>query len=203
MEHTDQTLDAFLEERKEHSSGSSGMSPNQKLDSDLFRYSAAPGISGREAVPDCLVRGQVEELGYTLTEDPLGNLCYHKGEPDPLRPRLMISAHLDEVGLMATYLEDNGFVRFTCVGGIDARVLPGGTGYLTDVGMTGPVDSVIGVRPELAVRKQRTHRPVRFEVAQGPCRLDAVLFTSDDATGRCLSAQPVRETEEPQGKAHA
>ena len=95
------------------------------------------------------------------------------------------------------------FGTHTHVPTADARVLPGGTGYLTDVGMTGPVDSVIGVRPELAVRKQRTHRPVRFEVAQGPCRLDAVLFTCDDATGRCLSAQPVRETEEPQGKAHA
>lgn len=62
--------------------------------------------------------------------------------------------------------------------------------------MTGPVRSVIGVRPELAVKKQRTHRPVRFEVAEGPCRLDAVLFTCDDASGRCLSAEAVREEEE-------
>ena len=95
------------------------------------------------------------------------------------------------------------FGTHTHVPTADARVLPGGTGYLTDVGMTGPVNSVIGVKPELAIRRQRSHRPVRFAVAEGPCRLDAVLFTCDDATGRCLSAQPVRETEEPQGKAHA
>lgn len=159
MEHTDQTLDTFLEELKEHSSGSSGMSPNQKLDSDLFRYSAAPGISGREAAPACLVRGQVEELGYTLTEDPLGNLCYHKGEPDPLRPRLMISAHLDEVGLMATYLEEDGMVRFTCVGGIDARVLPGRAVYLPRSHCYG----VIGVKPIHLVDSAQRGKAVSVE----------------------------------------
>lgn len=159
MEHTDQTLDTFLEELKKHSSGSSGMSPNQKLDSDLFRYSAAPGISGREAAPACLVRGQVEELGYTLTEDPLGNLCYHKGEPDPLRPRLMISAHLDEVGLMATYLEEDGMVRFTCVGGIDARVLPGRAVYLPRSHCYG----VIGVKPIHLVDSAQRGKAVSVE----------------------------------------
>lgn len=88
------------------------------------------------------------------------------------------------------------FGTHTHVPTADAGVLPGGTGFITDVGMTGPVRSVIGVRPELAVKKQRTHRPVRFEVAEGPCRLDAVLFTCDDASGRCLSAEAVREEEE-------
>ena len=88
------------------------------------------------------------------------------------------------------------FGTHTHVPTADAGVLPGGTGFITDVGMTGPVRSVIGVRPELAVQKQRTHRPVRFEVADGPCRLDAVLFTCDDASGRCLSAEAVRECED-------
>ena len=88
------------------------------------------------------------------------------------------------------------FGTHTHVPTADAGVLPGGTGFITDVGMTGPVRSVIGVRPELAVKKQRTHRPVRFEVAESPCRLDAVLFTCDDASGRCLSAEAVREEEE-------
>ena len=87
------------------------------------------------------------------------------------------------------------FGTHTHVPTADAGVLPGGTGFITDLGMTGPVRSVIGVAPELAVKKQRTHRPVRFAVAQGPCRLDGALFCCDDATGRCLSVQPVREEE--------
>ncbi len=143
MENISQTLNAFLDQLENKASGNSELSPDQKLDSDLFRYSAVPGISGREAATAFLVRTQVEHLGYTLTEDPLGSLCYRKGEPDPLRPRLMISAHLDEVGLMATYLEEDGTVRFTCVGGIDARVLPGRAVYLPRSHRHG----VIGVKP--------------------------------------------------------
>ena len=87
------------------------------------------------------------------------------------------------------------FGTHTHVPTADAGVLPRGTGFITDVGMTGPVNSVIGVEPELSIRRQRTHRPVRFAVAKGPCRLDAVLFTCDDATGRCISAQRVCECE--------
>ena len=85
------------------------------------------------------------------------------------------------------------FGTHTHVPTADAGVLPGGTGFITDVGMTGPVNSVIGVKPELAIRRQRSHRPVRFAVAEGPCRLDAVLFTCDDATGRCTAAERVCE----------
>ena len=88
------------------------------------------------------------------------------------------------------------FGTHTHVPTADAGVLPGGTGFLTDVGMTGPVQSVIGVRPELAVKKQRTHRPVRFAVADGPCRLDAVLFCCDDKTGRCTEVQTLHEMQQ-------
>lgn len=87
------------------------------------------------------------------------------------------------------------FGTHTHVPTADARVLPKGTGYQSDVGMTGPRESVIGVVPELAIRKQKTHRPVRFAVAEGPCRMDAVLFTIDEATGRCLSAEGILTTE--------
>ena len=87
------------------------------------------------------------------------------------------------------------FGTHTHVPTADAGVLPGGTGFITDVGMTGPVNSVIGVEPSLAIRRQRTHRPARFAVAGGPCRLDAVLFTCEDATGRCIAAEQIREEE--------
>jgi len=74
----------------------------------------------------------------------------------------------------------------------DARVLPGGTAALTDVGMTGPHDSVIGVSSELAIRRMRTGMPVRFETATGGVRLEGALVTCDPATGRASAIEPVR-----------
>ena len=74
----------------------------------------------------------------------------------------------------------------------DARVLPGGTAALTDVGMTGPHDSVIGVQTELAIRRMRTGMPVRFETASSGVRLEGALITCDPETGRASAIEPVR-----------
>jgi metallophosphoesterase (TIGR00282 family) len=63
----------------------------------------------------------------------------------------------------------------------DARILAGGTAAITDVGMTGPHDSVIGVRAELAIARMRTRLPVRFEPAEGDVRLEGVLLTCTEA----------------------
>ncbi len=73
----------------------------------------------------------------------------------------------------------------------DERILPNGTGYITDVGMTGPYESVLGIRPELAVRKFKEKLPVRFETATGKCRLNAIRFTVDDRTGKTLSLKRI------------
>ncbi len=67
----------------------------------------------------------------------------------------------------------------------DARVLPGGTAYMTDVGMTGPLESVIGVRTDIIVRRFLTELPAQFEVGDGPVRLDAALIEAEG--GRALS----------------
>ena len=74
----------------------------------------------------------------------------------------------------------------------DARVQPGGTAALTDLGMTGPHDSVIGVQAELAIRRTRTGLPVRFETASGGVRLEGALITCDPTTGRASAIEPVR-----------
>ncbi|MCL6451179.1 MAG: TIGR00282 family metallophosphoesterase [Acetobacteraceae bacterium] len=68
----------------------------------------------------------------------------------------------------------------------DARVLPGGTAYITDVGMTGPTDSVIGIKTELVLERFQSQRPVRFEVARGAVHLSAVVVEAD-SQGRALS----------------
>jgi metallophosphoesterase (TIGR00282 family) len=73
----------------------------------------------------------------------------------------------------------------------DARVQPGGTAAITDAGMTGPHDSVIGVKAELAIARMRTGMGVRFEPADGGVRIEGALVECD-ADGRALSCEPVR-----------
>jgi metallophosphoesterase (TIGR00282 family) len=73
----------------------------------------------------------------------------------------------------------------------DARVLPGGTAAITDAGMTGPHDSVIGVVKELAVRQMRTSMPVRFETASGDVRIEGVTVECGP-DGRATSCEPLR-----------
>lgn len=63
----------------------------------------------------------------------------------------------------------------------DERILPKGTGYITDVGMTGPLNSVLGISPEIVITKFLTKRPARFEVASGPVKLDGVIFEVDES----------------------
>ena len=73
----------------------------------------------------------------------------------------------------------------------DAQVLPKGTGYVTDLGMTGPRHSVLGIRPELSIAKFRGDLTSRYQWAEGPTKLEAVLFTIDTATGKCKAAERV------------
>lgn len=69
----------------------------------------------------------------------------------------------------------------------DARILPGGAAYQTDVGMTGPYDSIIGVDKQIILRRFLTGLPVRMEAAKGNVELHAVLLEVDEATGRAVS----------------
>ncbi len=68
----------------------------------------------------------------------------------------------------------------------DARVLPRGTAYITDVGMTGPAESVIGVRTDVILRRFLTEMPQQFEVAEGPVRIDAVLVVAEGGRARSI-----------------
>jgi 2',3'-cyclic-nucleotide 2'-phosphodiesterase len=74
----------------------------------------------------------------------------------------------------------------------DERILPRGTAYMTDAGMTGPHDSIIGVRTELALEKLRTHLPVRFQPAEGDVKLHALWVRIDPATGRALQVRRIQ-----------
>ena len=73
----------------------------------------------------------------------------------------------------------------------DERVFPKGTGYITDLGMTGPIESVLGVQVEQSVENFLGGLPGRFRPAEGPCKAQGCIFTLDDATGLCVGVERV------------
>jgi 2',3'-cyclic-nucleotide 2'-phosphodiesterase len=84
------------------------------------------------------------------------------------------------------------FGTHTHVQTADERIFPKGTAYLTETGMTGPTESVIGITKEIAIEKFLTQMPRRFEVAPGPCLLSAVLLEVDGAVGKAVSIERLR-----------
>ncbi len=74
----------------------------------------------------------------------------------------------------------------------DAQVLPKGTGYITDVGMTGTIHSALGVKSEIIINKLKTKMPARFDLASGDCKMECAIFDIDDKTGKCVEAQSLR-----------
>ena len=99
-----------------------------------------------------------------------------------------------EKGAMGYYLD--GRVQavwgtHTHVPTADQRVFPKGTGYLTDLGMTGAVESVLGIQPQQSVEMFLGGLPGRFRPASGPCKAQGALFTLDSATGLCTAVERV------------
>ncbi|MFA9380319.1 MAG: TIGR00282 family metallophosphoesterase [Acetanaerobacterium sp.] len=99
---------------------------------------------------------------------------------------------------LAHYLDGRISAMFgthTHVQTADACILPKGTGYITDAGMSGPIHSVLGMKSELAIRRLKTLMPSGFEPATGDCMICAVLFEIDEQTGKTTSVTPIRFAE--------
>lgn len=102
-----------------------------------------------------------------------------------------------EKGAMAWYLDGRVQALWgthTHVPTADCQILPQGLGFVTDLGMTGPAQSVIGIRPAQAINRFLGGLPQRFQPADGPCKLNAVLFDIDAAARRCTAAERVDVT---------
>lgn len=96
---------------------------------------------------------------------------------------------------MGYYLDGRASVVFgthTHVQTSDCQILPGGTGYITDVGMTGTVHSVLGVKNEIIIEKLKTKLPARFDLAKGECKMECAVFDIDDSSGKCVSCEAMR-----------
>jgi metallophosphoesterase (TIGR00282 family) len=113
-------------------------------------------------------------------------------------PLVVVDAHAEatsEKAALARWLDG----RVTAVVGThthvqtsDAGLLPRGTAFITDAGMTGPHDSVIGVEADLAIERMRTGMPVRFATAHGGVRIEGVLIDCDSGSGRAVGIEAVR-----------
>ena len=74
----------------------------------------------------------------------------------------------------------------------DEEVLPRGTGYITDVGMTGAINSVLGVKKEISIKRMVDRMPVRFENASGDCKMECIVFDIDEKNGKTNSVERFR-----------
>jgi metallophosphoesterase (TIGR00282 family) len=145
---------------------------------------AVLNVMGRVFLPqlDCPFRKSDEEVARLSQETPI----------------IIVDAHCEatsESQALGWYLDG----RVSAVVGThrhvqtaDERLLPKGTAYITDLGMTGPTESVIGVDPEIALSRFLTQMPNRFEPAKGPAALHGAIIRIDPETGRALSIERLR-----------
>lgn len=159
--------------------------------------------------------------GHTIVQTPDGrklgvvNLegrVFMKNLDDPFRvgmelvqelrkqtPCILVDMHCEassEKNAMGAYLDGKVSAvvgTHTHVQTADERILPGGTAFITDVGMCGPLDSVIGIKKELSIERFLTQRHSGFEVAKNLVYLQGVVIELDDQTGRAKSIERVRE----------
>jgi len=119
--------------------------------------------------------------------------------PEPLPPIRLVDFHCEltsEKNALGLYLDGRVSVvvgTHTHVVTGDERILPGGTAYQTDLGMTGPVWSVIGFEPRTVLPRFINALPTRFEVGSGPVVFNAVQVDIDPATGRALAIERIQQ----------
>lgn len=109
----------------------------------------------------------------------------------------IVDFHAEATGekrALAEYLKGRVSAVFgthTHVQTADEQVLSGSMGFISDAGMTGVIDSCLGVKPELAISFMKTHMPTRLDYAEGDCMLNGVLFELEEQTGRTVSVERI------------
>ena len=128
---------------------------------------------------------------YTAVEHELAK---HRGRYDVAVLDVHAEATSEKIAL-ARYFDGKFAAIFgthTHVQTNDAQILPNGTGYLTDLGMSGPLDGILGVTAEDVIYRARTHLPRRFTVAEGPIAAHGALFEINPSSGKCLAVKTVK-----------
>ena len=145
---------------------------------------AVLNLMGRVFLPqlDCPFRKADDELERLRAETPIIVVDMHA---EATSESQAMGWHLD--GRVSAVVGTHRHVQTA-----DERLLPKGTAYITDLGLTGPVDSVIGVDPELALSRFISQMPNRFAPAKGPAMLQGAVIRIEPETGRGLSIERLR-----------
>ena len=124
----------------------------------LKKLSEARGISGRENTVREIILKEIRPFAERIEVTPLGNIVAYRKGKKPAPKKLMISAHMDEVGLIVTHITDEGLLKFGTVGGIDRRILPD-----KSVTVGENVHGVVGVKPIHLLKKDEAEKSVPLE----------------------------------------
>jgi metallophosphoesterase (TIGR00282 family) len=140
------------------------------------------GRTFMEAV-DCPFKKSIEAIKRLTEETSVILVDFHA---EATSEKMALGWYLD--GKVSAVLGTHTHVQTS-----DERIFPQGTAYITDVGMTGPMESVIGVKKELAVERFLTQMPYKFEVATREIVLEGVLLSIDPVSGKSLNISRIRE----------
>lgn len=139
----------------------------------LRELSEAIGVSGREEAVRALILKAIDGHAQDITIDPMGSITARKPASQPDAPRVMLAAHMDEVGFMVMGFDGDGLIRFAAVGGIDDRILPG---LRVKIG----AQSVQGVIVWTPIHKNTEQNVVKIS----SLRIDIGASSKDEASGK-------------------
>lgn len=143
----------------------------------LKKLSEARGVSGHEEEVRAIILEEIRPYAEKIELTPLGNIIAFRKGKNRAPKTLMISAHMDEVGLIVTHITDDGLLKFGTVGGIDRRVLPG-----KSVTIGKNVHGVVGVKPIHVLKKEEREKSVPLEELY----LDIGALTREEAQAAVL-----------------
>ncbi len=146
---------------------------------------AVINLSGRVFLPplDCPFRKAIELLDEIKMETKISIIDFHA---EATSEKVAFGWYMD--GLVSAVIGTHTHIQTA-----DERILPQGTAYITDAGMTGPRDSVLGVEREMVIKKFISQMPVRFETAKGDSQLNGILLEINEMTGKTESIKRIQD----------
>ncbi|MHB9156264.1 MAG: M42 family metallopeptidase, partial [Endomicrobiales bacterium] len=128
------------------------------MDELLKKIMMAPGVSGYESGIAGILRDELKKSCDEVTTDDFGNVTAKKGRG---KKKIMVAAHMDEIGLLVKHVSKDGFIYFVKIGGIDDRVLVGQRVIVKAKG--GDVFGIIGLKPPHLQKEEERKKPVKYE----------------------------------------
>lgn len=127
------------------------------MDAKIKELIMAAGVSGYESGIAQILKSELERLGAQVTVDDFGNVIARKGSG---RKKIMLAAHMDEIGLMVKYITKEGYIHFIKIGGIDDRILPA---QKVIIKAKENVFGIIGSKPPHLLKDEEKKNPLRYE----------------------------------------